>query len=339
MNKINVVQHEKVSIENLIKENLYNSTAQAIVKLYVTRYAVLRVFLLIIVTCSTTMAAYMVINSILIYCQYKVVTKSRTIHEMPTLFPKVTFCNLNKYTTEYGFQTDDYGLTQEQRKSLGHSLNDILIDCSFNYEDCNASDFFWSFDEKYGNCYSFNAGFDSNGSKVSLKQSAFVGSTYGLRLKLYVNFYEKLLSLNSRRNGMGAVLRIENSSYWIDHGIDGVFVSAGFQTNVVVRREFKYNLPKPYSECEIEASSFESGSFNSNLYERISKSKYIYSRQCIYFIIFFYYFLYWQEKKYCFTLLYNSVYRAVSYHANTTGLGDLSKEGNLFLFDISFFFK
>ena len=165
------------------------------------------------------MAAYMVINSIFNYFSYKVITTTRTIFEMPTLFPKVTFCNLNKYTTEYGFNTDDgNNLTIEQRKLLGHNLDDILINCWFNYQECNTSDFIWSYDKKYGNCFSFNAGLDFLGNKNTLKQSAFVGSNFGLYMVLYVNFYEKLLEFNSKKNGMGALIRIENSSYAVDHG-------------------------------------------------------------------------------------------------------------------------
>ena len=234
-------------------------------------------FLFTIVTCSTGMAGYMVINSIINYYAYRVVSTSRTYHEIPSLFPKVTFCNLNKYTTEYGYITNDVNLTSSQRKLLGHDLDDILINCEYSFRECNSSDFVWSFDEAYGNCYSFNSGFDSKGNKVDLKQSAFVGSDYGLYMELYVNFYEKLTRLNSRKHGMGIVMRIENSSYWLDHGRDGVFVSAGFQTNVVVRREFKFNLPKPYSSCVIDAYGHEA--FKSNLYESIAKSKYKYSRQ------------------------------------------------------------
>ena len=268
------------SIKKLVKENLYNSTSQAIVKIVSTRHTLLRAFLIIIVICSTTMAAYMVINSIFNYFSYKVITTTRTIFEMPTLFPKVTFCNLNKYTTEYGFNTDDgNNLTFEQRKLLGHNLDDILINCWFNYQECNTSDFIWSYDKKYGNCFSFNAGLDLLGNKNTLKQSAFVGSNFGLYMVLYVNFYEKLLEFNSKKNGMGALIRIENSSYAVDHGPDGILVSGGFQTNIVVQREFRHNLPKPYSDCEIEANSFGKPSFKSNLFESIYKSKYIYSRQ------------------------------------------------------------
>jgi hypothetical protein len=275
---------KKSFLKKLLKETLCNSVAQAILNLIETPHKLLKLFLFTIVTCSTGMAGYMVINSIINYYAYRVVTTSRTYHEIPALFPKVTFCNLNKYTTEYGFKTDDVNLTISQRKLLGHDLDDILIHCEFNFVECNSSDFVWSFDEAYGNCYSFNSGFDSKGNKVDLKQSAFVGSDYGLYMELYVNFYEKLTKSNSRQHGMGIVIRIENSSYWLDHGRDGVFVSAGFETNIVVRRDFKFNLPKPYSACEITAYGDDT-SFKSNLYESITKSKYKYSRQ---FSIFYY---------------------------------------------------
>ena len=38
------------------------------------------------------------------------------------------------------------------------------------------------------------------------------GEPYGLRLEMYVGFYEKLSLLNSVYSGMGSVIRIENGS-------------------------------------------------------------------------------------------------------------------------------
>ena len=95
----------------------------------------IKVFLTIFILTSTNFASNLVIQSILTYLSYGVSTTSRIIYENPTLFPKVTFCNVNQFTTEYA-----YNLTQQQqvfngdilqddeKKKLGHDLNDILIE-------------------------------------------------------------------------------------------------------------------------------------------------------------------------------------------------------------------
>ena len=118
---------------------------------------------------------------------------------MPTLFPKVAFCNRNMYQTEYAYdllQSSEYQdpsfLSIEEKKRLGHDLNDILISCYFDNTECSSSDFTWTFDLQYGNCYTFNSGFDQDGTKVNLKESLIPGSLHGLKLNIYVNVYESL---------------------------------------------------------------------------------------------------------------------------------------------------
>ena len=53
-------------------------------------------------------------------------------------------------------------LPDESKKKLVHSLDDILIRCLFGYHECTSADFVWKYDPVYGNCYSFNSGFNSN---------------------------------------------------------------------------------------------------------------------------------------------------------------------------------
>ena len=127
-----------------------------------------------------------------------------------------------------------------------------IFNCWFNnYQECNSSDFTWSWDEFYGNCFTFNSGFDSNGNKMDL-----AGPLYGFTLSLYVNVYEKLIRYNGEQFiGFGAVIRIGNSSYSTYYSFgDGLLASAGFKTNIIIDREFKSMLPKPYSNCEIDSN-------------------------------------------------------------------------------------
>lgn len=186
-------------IKKLLKEMISNPLAQAILKIFLSSNIVLKSFLLIFVIVSTSAASFLVIRSIMEYFSYGVSSMSRTIYETPTLFPKITICNPNPLTTEYAFNkskqmgisdfylVDEYFLNEE-KKELGHDFKDILLDCTFNKIKCNSSDFSWSFDDNYGNCYTFNSDL-----KRDLKRSIIAGPNYGLRLTLYVNAYEKLL--------------------------------------------------------------------------------------------------------------------------------------------------
>ena len=276
---------KREQINNLIKEVLYNSLAQSIIKIVQTPNLLLKIYLFTFVVISSGLTCYLIIQSINNYLSFQVITTYRTFYETAALFPQVTFCNLNKYTTKFAFDfsetnKSDANLTSQEKKNLSHMLDRILFNCFFNYKPCNSSDFVWIYDNNYGNCYSFNSGFDSSGSKVDLKKSSFAGSYFGLQLTLYVNFYDKLRYFNSKngqingkRGGLGLLLRIENSSYQNDLGHDGILVQSGVQTDIVINREFKEILPRPYSNCEIQFNSSKVIT-NSFLYNLISNSKF-----------------------------------------------------------------
>ncbi len=274
------VDNERKSIKEVVnsiaKETFQTPLAMAVTNIVFTPHWPLKLFLFIFVLVSSGLASYTVIQSIMAYFNYDVTTTSRTLYETPTLFPKVTFCNVNKYTTEYGVTLAEkkknvYKLSSEEKRKLAHDLRDILLECKFNQYTCSASDFTWSFDESYGNCYEFNSGFDSSGNATSLKQSNIAYPLYGLKLTFYVNFYENLLNNPFDYKGLGGVLRIGNSSYSTYYGDGGIFISPGQNTYVAVEREFKSILPTPYSNCELESTS--------ELYNLILRSKYAYTQQ------------------------------------------------------------
>ena len=273
-------------IKNLLKEVLYNSLAQAIIKIILTPHFFLKIILLLFVLGTSGYTSYLVIQSIVNYFNYEVTTSSRTIYEMPTLFPKVTFCNVNAFTTEYAYNLVQQGITDfsslsfNEKKKLGHDLNDTLIKCKFNHYECDSSYFIWSFDEFFGNCFTFNSRANTNVTNFDLKSSTLSGQDYGFQLILYVNVYEKLLC---RINNFGVVIRIGNSSYetFYSYG-EGILVSAGFLTYLAVNREFKSALPKPYSNCDINSNS-PNFIQDLDLYNLIIQSGYEYTQQlCFY---------------------------------------------------------
>ena len=280
-NSINMKQDNKKrdEIRSILKEAFETPWFKAIVKLIYSPHFILKIFLFIYLGASTGYASYLTIQSIMSYLEYGVSTISRTYYETPTDFPKVTFCNVNPHQTQYAFySTTTFNSTDEEKKRIGHYLEDILVECLFNNVACNATDFVWSFDEAYGNCYTFNAGRDSHGNKIDLKRSSIVGPDFGLWLTFYVNVYEEFL-LDGSTSFLGAVLRIGNSSYSTFYANTiGILLTPGLQTNIVVEREFKSILPRPYSNCEIDSSSakFLQGV---DLYNLISQTDYAYTQQ------------------------------------------------------------
>ena len=276
----------KKAIKVLLKEVLYNSLAQALIKILFTPHLILKLFLSLFVLVSTGFASFLVLQSVMTYLSYGVSTTSRTVFTTPTLFPKVTFCNLNGFTTQYAFNLTQSGtffatdLTDNEKKSVGHNLDDILFDCKFNLKPCGANDFTWSYDGTYGNCYTFNEfNGETNESKSNLKESSIAGPDYGLQITFYVNIYEKLLDLYGFTWGLGGLIRIGNSSYSTFYLDGGIFIPPGQSTYISIEQTMQTILPRPYSNCEIESNHHESSLSLSDLFNLISESSFSFSQQ------------------------------------------------------------
>ncbi len=300
----------KKRIKCLIKETLYNPFSQAIIKLIETPYLSIKAFLLICVVISSGLCTFLIVELILSFLSYGVSTKTRTLYETSAKFPKITICNVNPFTNEYALEFlkqinqefypyidifDDEQMSQldfeskyrlignfnylavnkmnslneTAKRRLSHSLEDMMPTCSFNMQQCLlAKDFSWYFDPFYGNCWIFNLG--------NQRSNSVPGVAYGLRMSFYVNFNQKLTTINSNGGGLGALLRIDNSSYLTSYQTDGYGLEPGYWTSISVHRSFKFSLPKPFSNCLIDNQT--NSGFQSSLFDLIQNSAYKYTQ-------------------------------------------------------------
>ena len=130
----------------------------------------------------------------------------------------------------------------------------------------------------------FNSGYNLTGAKVPIKHSNIAGSVFGLSIQYYIGFHSNLTQFMSAY-GKGGYIRIENSSFLEDENLDnGVNVSPGTLMYTLVDRSFEFNLPYPYSSCELENSNRDpTEKFKSNLLNVIYHSSYQYTQQlCVY---------------------------------------------------------
>ena len=93
------MNHTRAQIKEVAREVLYNSLAQAVVKIFKTRHVLLKVYLFLFVITVSSLASYMVISSIATYFSYEVTTMLRTVKEASSPFPQITFCNWNQFTS------------------------------------------------------------------------------------------------------------------------------------------------------------------------------------------------------------------------------------------------
>jgi hypothetical protein len=304
----------KFSMEQILKDNLSCEMFHFHLNVFYSPHFILKFILLSFILLAYCLASYMTITLILNFLEYNVITTFRTVNETPTVFPKVTICNRNIFTSKHAYDLlvrSNYtdlnilnrkilksdrsqaivnftlfrskivgqmkNFTMEQKEKLSHSLNETLLSCLFDYETCNETDFQWEWDTYYGNCYNFNSGFNSKGEKVELRKTFIDGSNFGLHVEFYVNFYEELMFFNSVIDSLGLLIRIDNISHVIDYLTDGISISPGYQTNLALNRQFRENLPKPYSNCDdFKNMNYD---FNYNLYNLISQSKYVYTQK------------------------------------------------------------
>jgi hypothetical protein len=314
-------------IKTLIRETIGNESAQAFVRVFDSKFFGLKVFWFLGLFACSSFCFYLVARTLLTYLSYPVYTTTTIVHEMPTLFPKVTICNSAFAVTEFAYemikqineevypsinlfnQTQMSNLTFDEmqslvivfayfiatinlntfsdasRQMLVHSLNEILWNCEFNRLPCSASDFSWSWDPFYGNCYSFNSGFNASGGRIGYKESLLPGSLFGLKLNIYVGYYDKLSVFNAgffSNYGTNAPIYglnvlIENNTYLSEDKANVIAINGGTVNYIAVQRKFNTKLPKPYSNCDIDTKN--PGKIASEYYNLILSSPYQYSQE------------------------------------------------------------
>ena len=247
----------------LLKEILYNSLSQAIIRIFQTPHKIHRTFLLCCVILTSGLSAYLFIRSLTDYFKYEVATTNRVLFEVPTSFPKVVICHSSPFTTKYAYEF----LLQLNKEHIPHmnifdttlmsKLNSTQRNELFRQLELLASQHITSeefptenktrlghslkdvlmecmfnyqpcsaldFTNTYELIYGNCFVFNSDLSKLAFTP----GRWAGLRLKLYANFYSKLSVFNSYFGGMGFVIRVENNTYFTDStnsdGIKVIFV-------------------------------------------------------------------------------------------------------------------
>ena len=218
-----------------------------------------------------------VLDAVFDFLNYDTLTSFETITEMPALFPIVTICNLNPFQTDFalsniitGSMFDDIEtrlinlniistFDDSFKKLLSYDLNETLLYCKFNKDDCKASDFQWYFHSYYGNCYRFNSG-------NTLKNITQPGNVFGLRLELFAGNPERVPSFIKKT---GFQVMINNQSI-VQSMNEGYAISTGIKTNMKLGRVLKYQLENPYNDCILNLTTI--GAFDSELYRSIINS-------------------------------------------------------------------
>jgi hypothetical protein len=146
---------------------------------------------------------------------------------------------LRSFLPEYG---------DEQRRRLGYSLEEILIECFYNNHVCDHRNFVWSYSIDNGNCYQFNTGIDpetGEHNSVPIEKSFIAGAQNGLQLIFFLGE-----SKNRFTNvwSMGLKFFVHSQSAKPSK-FESIIVKTATRTNIGLSRSFESKLPHPYSGC------------------------------------------------------------------------------------------
>ena len=200
----------------LFKEWMRKTTGHAMANIIETNLYSLKAIWLISWVIGFACTVYFITLAFIAYFNYSVVSRSEIINERPMLFPKVTFCNIDPFSSNYsiayladlirsessyadklfqsGASSDlelvNYFILNEEnlletaklsvrsenettKISLGHNKTEFIHYCSFNNVECSIeNDFDYEYNEKLGNCYSFN--YDRNKIKQSFNPGKLI---------------------------------------------------------------------------------------------------------------------------------------------------------------------
>ena len=231
----------------------------------------------------SSLTCFILVNIIIQYYQFGVSTSIQIIIESPTLFPTITICDANPFTTEQAegmiqdFSLKNFGIDlrnisfeefisycsesayfinayvknpsygDANRKLLGFNMTSAFQICFFSGEICDVTkDFRWFFDTNYGNCFQFNSGYNMNGNPVEVKRVSNGGKNFGLSLLIgpLVNKNQYSTVLSK-----GLKVLIHNQTYLPSYDDTYVSVKSGEETNIMIDRTFTSNSPYPYTDC------------------------------------------------------------------------------------------
>ena len=193
MNNSNDNNDEFKTVSNVVIQCFQDSTLHALPKLgkSYNNFILKIIWVLCLIAC-VGYCFYSCVTTFQNYYTYPSSTKITIIQELPTQFPAISLCNIkilnrsNPRTREYLNRNsevkeadtlyrvrfafaNDKNLTIDDRRELGFKIENMLVPdipeffCYFNNDFCFSDDFTYFYNPAFGNCYSFNIGYFTNG--------------------------------------------------------------------------------------------------------------------------------------------------------------------------------
>ncbi|GIY16695.1 FMRFamide-activated amiloride-sensitive sodium channel [Caerostris darwini] len=137
-----------------------------------------------------------------------------------------------------------FELNNAKQFRFGYKVDDLIVNCSFNGKSCDSTFFWWTWNFRYGNCYTIN------GNQL---MSASAGLSNGLELTLHVE-PEEYASIS---HTIGMRIVIHNPMDFVDPELNGINIFPGYETDISLSQTIIRRLPAPYKDkCISYADNF-----------------------------------------------------------------------------------
>ena len=230
----------KIEILNSLKETLSSSSVHGIANIIKSKYITIKIMWIVFFIISNGFCSWFIFNSIADYLSYDATSKIEIKYERLLKFPMVSLCNLNPLLSKY-------------------DLKQVVISCKFNLVNCDLeNDFEFYYDSNYLICFRYNSGKNANGKTVPSKYSYIKGgSLNALNLELFVGSTndDPDSDYGITENGLMLFITDESSS---SESIDGIKVSTGFSTDIILNKFTIILKAYPYSNCVEDLTTINS---------------------------------------------------------------------------------
>ncbi|XP_064627110.1 amiloride-sensitive sodium channel subunit gamma-like [Lineus longissimus] len=135
-------------------------------------------------------------------------------------------------------------LEGDDQTTIGYSLNDMMIDCSWAGKSCSPINFTRSTNPRFGNCFSFNV---KNAYDEAVKKTSSPGPLHGLSVMLYIDQGDYFHEVADSAGIKVIVHNQDVMPFPQDHGL---LVAPGFQTQIGIRKVSIERMSSPHGACE-----------------------------------------------------------------------------------------
>ncbi|XP_072013768.1 acid-sensing ion channel 5-like isoform X2 [Amphiura filiformis] len=155
-------------------------------------------------------------------------------------------------TGDYSDIADIANPTREELEMYGHQAEDFILQCTFDKRGCNYTDFRQFQNNQYGNCYTFNHGFNND----TVRKTSKSGAQFGLHLTLFIEQPE-YVGIFSHESGVR--VSIHSADVQPSPQDIGITATTGMATSIGVRQSKIERLGGKYTKPKCTPDGAETG--------------------------------------------------------------------------------